>query len=448
MKARQLLSYAQRKFGVHTEVADQRLVSVNTAIVAALAEWMDRVRAEIGDGRPCNKIRQAFQAVLTAIARAPELASVSMSAVADAVHLGSHGVEQLHARLPFSHKFLDEGVLEALFDPRCKVRSDAVPAEKINWIVYDCWCSDDFSRESEKKKDEIFDPSTRKSGRSHHRLRWLETPLMMLYEQVKERAKKRWEGWAPSSWFIRQHRPYWVKDATRDVCLCRYHLQWDCFAKGFSQLRKKLECKCNVCSATVSTKSGSELRKRLTCPRPDGDDFDARKCVKEGCDRCSGMKLAASLLCPESIARAKEIELTWETYVRQQQGVNEFGEAKYKYDFELNEGTGEKLLAEMKEYLVDFRLHHDLAVHQTADWDALKTSFPRGSFVSVQDFSENIHHVVRFEPQSKYYCQARHRLLHALLCPNGVSHALHTPTLTLPVTDGVSPCAHAHPARH
>ena len=40
---------------------------------------------------------------------------------------------------------------------------------------------------------------------------------------------------------------------------------------------------------------------------------------------------------------------------------------------------------------------------QDDDWSALKTDFPRGSFVSVQDFSENHHHIVRNEPQAKYY---------------------------------------------
>ena len=40
---------------------------------------------------------------------------------------------------------------------------------------------------------------------------------------------------------------------------------------------------------------------------------------------------------------------------------------------------------------------------QDDDWSALKTDFPRGSFVSVQDFSENHHHKVRNEPQAKYY---------------------------------------------
>ena len=42
---------------------------------------------------------------------------------------------------------------------------------------------------------------------------------------------------------------------------------------------------------------------------------------------------------------------------------------------------------------------------QDDDWASLKANFPRGSFVSVQDFSENHHHIVRNEPQSKYYQQ-------------------------------------------
>eukprot|EP00965_Chrysotila_dentata_P256758 6212653-Pleurochrysis_carterae.AAC.2 len=32
----------------------------------------------------------------------------------------------------------------------------------------------------------------------------------------------RWNGWKPSSRLARLQRPYWVRGATREVCLCRY----------------------------------------------------------------------------------------------------------------------------------------------------------------------------------------------------------------------------------
>eukprot|EP00965_Chrysotila_dentata_P047481 1574836-Pleurochrysis_carterae.AAC.1 len=41
-------------------------------------------------------------------------------------------------------------------------------------------------------------------------------PLLAFYAAVQSRAAVRWNGWKPSSRFIRLHRPYWVRDATRD----------------------------------------------------------------------------------------------------------------------------------------------------------------------------------------------------------------------------------------
>ena len=66
---------------------------------------------------------------------------------------------------------------------------------------------------------------------------------------------------------------------------------------------------------------------------------------------------------------------------------------------------GNELLDYIKAKLVTFNPHQDLAAWQDQDWQHLKSEFPRGSFVTVQDFAENIHHTVRFEPQSKYWTQ-------------------------------------------
>ena len=67
--------------------------------------------------------------------------------------------------------------------------------------------------------------------------------------------------------------------------------------------------------------------------------------------------------------------------------------------------TGDALLKDIKEKLPAFNAHHDLALWQDADWQHLKRGLPRGAFLTVQDFAENIHHEVRFEPQSKYWSQ-------------------------------------------
>ena len=95
-----------------------------------------------------------MQAVLTAIARAPELGSVSLAAVADALNLGPNGGGKLAARVDAAELFEATGTFEQLFDDRCKVGSDAYTPEMREWIVNQ-WVSDNFTRASENKRDEV-----------------------------------------------------------------------------------------------------------------------------------------------------------------------------------------------------------------------------------------------------------------------------------------------------
>eukprot|EP00965_Chrysotila_dentata_P122992 4065068-Pleurochrysis_carterae.AAC.1 len=66
--------------------------------------------------------------------------------------------------------FLDEGLLEALYGDRGKIWSDT--QERIVLLRNDCCCSNEYTRESEAKKDENFDPASRADDRDHRRLRW------------------------------------------------------------------------------------------------------------------------------------------------------------------------------------------------------------------------------------------------------------------------------------
>ena len=410
-KTRSLFEYAAAR--LHVSVAptvSKRQLAVQSGVLSALREFFTAAYEKVGKGRPPKKLAQSLQAVLTAIARAPELGGVSMAAVADALALSARGVAKLSARATVAEDFVTDGVFEQLFDDRCVRRSDAIPQEQIDWLVQECWLSDDFTRESEKKGDEVYDPTSRKQDRQHHRKRWLELPLCEFYSKVAERGKERWKGeWTGmSSNFIREYRPYWVKDATRDVCMCRYHLEFDLLAKGLSQLRKAVPCpnNCDLCKACPPLTTGLQLRAQLTCPRPEAETYDARACVDGSCTQCSGLQRLSTIVCPARREVMRDQQLKWERYEKRFVGQDPTtGEDKYKHDFFQQQGSGAELIEDIEAAIKKFNPHHDLAKQQDADWTALKRNFPRGSFVSVQDFSENFHHQVRFEPQSKYYQQ-------------------------------------------
>ena len=159
-----------------------------------------------------------------------------------------------------------------------------------------------------------------------------------------------------------------------------------------------------MCKTDEPITTGKRLRSALTCPRPVDARYDAAACVKNQCSECKDGALLNSFMCADAQARAKEVQIKVEKYEKRCKGQDpETKEDIYKHDFFEVEESGAQLLDDIKATLLTFNPHHDLACWQDQDWQHLKCEFPRGSFVSVQDFAENIHHIVRMEPQSKYW---------------------------------------------
>eukprot|EP00965_Chrysotila_dentata_P236714 6201485-Pleurochrysis_carterae.AAC.1 len=101
-KARQLLDYAHRKHKISPDTDNSKAIQMHHAI----------------------KLRIALQCVLGAIAKTLELSNVSMGSVAAVLNLGRHVKRRLEQRAEQMHLFLDEELLEALYDDRGKIRSD------------------------------------------------------------------------------------------------------------------------------------------------------------------------------------------------------------------------------------------------------------------------------------------------------------------------------------
>ena len=65
-------------------------------------------------------------------------------------------------------------------------------------------------------------------------------------------------------------RPFYVKDATRDTCVCVYHMRWREFADGLRNYRHNMRtngistCKCKWAP------NEKALRKQLVCLPADG----------------------------------------------------------------------------------------------------------------------------------------------------------------------------------
>lgn len=66
-----------------------------------------------------------------------------------------------------------------------------------------------------------------------HRIHWLEERVGVIYETMCQRGKEVFgEGFHMSWPFFLDLRPYYVKDATRETCMCVYHLRFDEMATG------------------------------------------------------------------------------------------------------------------------------------------------------------------------------------------------------------------------
>ena len=76
-------------------------------------------------------------------------------------------------------------------------------------------------------------------------------------------------------------KPFYVKWAQRNVCMCIYHLRFDMFVQALYYFRKTNR-EAKICTCTFANiLNPSEFRKTLICARAEGQEFDAKKCVHE-----------------------------------------------------------------------------------------------------------------------------------------------------------------------
>ena len=139
---------------------------------------------------------------------------------------------------------------------------------------------------------------------------------------------------------FRELRPFYVKDATRETCMCIYHLRWAEFSSSLltyrNQLRKEKvsSCNCNFCGLNEKG-----LRKQLVCERAEGASHDREACVTNQCPDC---KDAARLTCgPGSLCddelrdpggEGRALQVHYEKYQKQTYYTKD-GTAKDKKEF-------------------------------------------------------------------------------------------------------------------
>jgi hypothetical protein len=286
--------------------------------------------------------------VATAVSNAAARNGVSYKDIGQRLGLSAEVIGKCKERFD---ELQNDGKWEQLFDDRGAVRNNALPEERKKfalqfWTDAELLNSDGqqygFVRYSERAKDEIRDPANRTSKETF-RIAWLEARVGDVYEAMKKAGVAKWPDFHMSQTVFSELRPFFVKDATRETCMCIYHMRWSELCSASTTFRRTLrEQKITSCKCCVP-KNGDEWRKKLICPRvsdlaetsaaaPSTCDtpvscaataassapehsaqpsssgkmfsYDNLHCVKQECEECKDLKLLDSLLCADERSEA------------------------------------------------------------------------------------------------------------------------------------------------
>ena len=294
----------------------------------------------------------------------------------------------------------EQDLPSALLRLKREVRNDKLPKLWLDFAIA-FWSDESVARESEISKRRIRNPYTRKD-KATYGLHFLTVLLKEEYKMMLVAARTHFNGLFYMSATINSVlRPFWVKNSTRETCLCIYHLKFMQAAEDLANFRQSLrasgKCKCT----TPLLRHSSDLWHTLLCPKKEGELCYQWECVNNRCPNCCNAKrLKESVLCK---CVGGEERIKWKTYDKIDTGkervAREDGDVSkvYRHDFvPRTEGGSET--TPLEHYIVyfandlwaEFVSHHDLALHQDYDWQQQRKNQPRHTCVTVEDFPENL----------------------------------------------------------
>ena len=204
-----------------------------------------------------------------------------------------------------------------------------------------------------------------------------------------------------SWWYTIKVRPFFVKQAGREVCVCVYHLRFDLFVEAMYNYLKRLRdhhgCQCQH----TNHKSPVDFRRANTCTRTTSERYDEVPCVTNSCLRCRDLKLFTPCACkPLSELPTIKCQL-WTKFSYETKD----GTVKEKSDFRPKEVSFAEFERLFRAYWPKFSLHHDVGKWQDDECAFLKTHVERGTIFEIQDFGENYHIERTREHQAYYFCE-------------------------------------------
>ena len=422
----QLPSSADRHQLEETNDLDPRYVQLCVQTFESLKQFLKDLQGTYKTKAPSG-VKSIMQTVVTAVMSNfdPDLQSY----LAQHLDLNSQWLDNGKVR---AMTFYEEGLIDQIADTAQKLRKDRIPALwryfcRQHWI--------DNCRPGEKMRDKLKNPKDR-SDKEVYTIHFREKLIKDLYTDCLVKGKEKWpvldpndgdgedvvrlkEGFQLSDRVYRDEKPFFIREARRDQCLCIWHLRFEYLAEGFYNFwqarRTAVGTKCDC----PHLKTGTALRRHLICPRPEDADLSGLKCVRQACRNCRDIKRLN--VCDKCIAAFKGHKMEYQIF-----GQREFtrkkgkaavdpdfvlnekrqaGSVETKPDFVLVESSYEDFLDYLGEYWPIYIAHHEQAKAQDYDWDRQRKHFPRSTWVSTQDYSENYHHEARKEFQSAYFVE-------------------------------------------
>ena len=163
--------------------------------------------------------------------------------------------------------------------------------------------------------------------------------------------------------YTKKARPFFVKPAGREVCVCIYHLRFDIFVETIYNYVKRLRGDLKQCSCQhVNHKSPIDFRRGHVCQRTTSERYDDVPCVVNKCEHCKDLRMFTLCKCSAAHGLPNIKAQVWEKF----DYTLKDGTVKQKRDFvprELEYTAWEKLF---RAYWPKFALHHDVGKWQVS----------------------------------------------------------------------------------
>ena len=256
----------------------------------------------------------------------------------------------------------------------------AYPKEWAECVVF---MLDDLCRASECKKDQATNPSP---PHNKHTVHWIEMKMEDMRDIIEKGGKLKFGiGFSLSTWKLRDLKKYYHKYPGRNVCLCRYHMDWDhrfdALRRWKAQVKKELNLS-EDCPDCASIPSSQALREFFCCPRK----ADCNACTES--ERCCNVQSCNQYYQPACVSRScpacvKNIEklvcqrccdaMPTISHQHWTDGIYKCkdGREKKTWDFQTTDSPIQDFLSSLDEYTREFLPHHNRAKFLDHDWKKL-----------------------------------------------------------------------------